>query len=311
MGTYAGNNAAWIDNIYQFDETDVVQGGPNGIDNLPLKNLADRTAFLKAQIGLVDRLSGDVVINANAAITAANHSGKLISAVANGVITLTLDDVTTFKAGTIIPISSFCAVNSVVYVFASAGQKFYDSGAGRSAMYMHNKEHLFLVASATGWKILNAIGNFYSAGEEFHCRKIVNNTLTLVGAVISRTIYPRLFEYVQSLPAECIVTEAVWLSDPLRYRGFYTLGDGNTNFRIPDERGLSERTLDQGRGIDYLRMDEKPGGYEKDGVGKHTHEVPIPKDKTSQSQDGQGRRCNKLNCYRRRVTKRNNHKKHW
>lgn len=40
----------WEAGIYQLEETDVVQGGPNGIDNLQGKQLANRTAWLKQQV---------------------------------------------------------------------------------------------------------------------------------------------------------------------------------------------------------------------------------------------------------------------
>lgn len=39
----------WESGVYQIEETDPVQGGPNGIDNLPHKQLANRTAYLKQQ----------------------------------------------------------------------------------------------------------------------------------------------------------------------------------------------------------------------------------------------------------------------
>jgi len=42
--------AQWEPGIYQIEETDPVQGGPNGIDNLPNKQLANRTAYLKEQV---------------------------------------------------------------------------------------------------------------------------------------------------------------------------------------------------------------------------------------------------------------------
>lgn len=34
--------------VYQFEESDVVKGGPDGIDNVPLTQLSDRTFYLKA-----------------------------------------------------------------------------------------------------------------------------------------------------------------------------------------------------------------------------------------------------------------------
>lgn len=48
MGNLA-ETANWDPNVYQIEETDPVQGGPNGIDNMPHKNLANRTQFLKQQ----------------------------------------------------------------------------------------------------------------------------------------------------------------------------------------------------------------------------------------------------------------------
>lgn len=40
----------WETGIYQLEETDPVQGGPNGIDNQQGKQLANRTAWLKSQV---------------------------------------------------------------------------------------------------------------------------------------------------------------------------------------------------------------------------------------------------------------------
>lgn len=37
----------WVEGIYQFEGTDVIEGGVNGIDNVPTRQLANRTAFLK------------------------------------------------------------------------------------------------------------------------------------------------------------------------------------------------------------------------------------------------------------------------
>ena len=47
MGTYAGS-PVYGATIYTFETSDLVEGGVAGIDNVPLKNLADRTAYLKA-----------------------------------------------------------------------------------------------------------------------------------------------------------------------------------------------------------------------------------------------------------------------
>lgn len=45
--------ATWDDGVYQIETTDPVLGGPNGTSNAPLKNLANRTLYLKQQLGIV------------------------------------------------------------------------------------------------------------------------------------------------------------------------------------------------------------------------------------------------------------------
>lgn len=41
--------AQWEEAVYQIEETDPVLGGPDGIDNLPHKHLANRTAYLQQE----------------------------------------------------------------------------------------------------------------------------------------------------------------------------------------------------------------------------------------------------------------------
>ena len=40
----------WEQGIYQFETSDPVMGGPNGIDNVPTSQLANRTLWLKNQL---------------------------------------------------------------------------------------------------------------------------------------------------------------------------------------------------------------------------------------------------------------------
>lgn len=41
---------AWAETVYQLETTDPVMGGPDGVDNLPHKQLAARTQYLKARV---------------------------------------------------------------------------------------------------------------------------------------------------------------------------------------------------------------------------------------------------------------------
>ena len=43
-------NPVWEEGIYQFETSDPVMGGPNGIDNRPTRQLANRTGYLKKKL---------------------------------------------------------------------------------------------------------------------------------------------------------------------------------------------------------------------------------------------------------------------
>lgn len=49
--------AIWVEQIRQIEANDPVQGGENGIDNIPHQQLANRTVFLKSEI---DRAKGQI-----------------------------------------------------------------------------------------------------------------------------------------------------------------------------------------------------------------------------------------------------------
>lgn len=48
----------WDTGVYQLETTDPVQGGVDGVDNIPHKALANRTVWLKAQVALKALLGG-------------------------------------------------------------------------------------------------------------------------------------------------------------------------------------------------------------------------------------------------------------
>ena len=275
MGTYAGQDL-FPTNIYQFEETDVVMGGPDGIDNQPLKELADRTNWLFNRAGRM----AERVVTASQTLDKSN-TGTLITANASsGTLLLTLDDIAQFKTGAVVDFSSFCALGAAIKVVGKSGQYFWDAEGNKSELYMHNKEHLRLVSVSTPvnhWKIVSAFGNFYTAGEEIKSRRRLNNTLVLNGDLVSRPAYPRLWAFIQSLTfGQEVVSDATWLSN-IKYRGCFSTGTNGTDFRLPDERGMFERMLDLGRGIDLSRQHPYAGGYEADAVGPHNHQYKRPR----------------------------------
>ena len=69
------------------------------------------------------------------------------------------------------------------------------------------------------------------------------------GQELDREVFASLFERVSTgkLP---VCEDSLWLSDS-KYRGFYTLGNGTTTFRIPDYNGKTKGSL----GAGFLRGD--------------------------------------------------------
>lgn len=271
MGQYAGQSNFGA-NIYEYDVTDAVIGGPNGTANKPLHDLADRTQWLKDQVGLIERLSGDVVLTASAPIVEA-LTGSLITVYATGINNFQLDDVHSFTPGSIIPFSSFANPGCVNNILTQAGQTIFDTDGGKSKISMHHKEQLILVAFTDHWKVIYGPGNFNCVGEEVKARKALNNTLPLKGQLLRRDQYPRLWEWVNSnlTMFQEIVTESLFFTYGYTYQGCFTNGDTVSTFRLPDERGMSERMLDLGRGVDILRQHNFAGGYEADGNKAHNH----------------------------------------
>jgi hypothetical protein len=138
---------------------------------------------------------------------------------------------------------------------------------------MHDGEKLILVAAGDHWLVERAEGNFYSYGDSYGARVQRGNTLIANGSQYNRADLPRL-ALIVAAGGTSVVSDATWLSDPFGkpvYRGCFSSGDGASTLRVPDERGLSDRYLDLGRGLDVYRMWPYPGGFEDEQVGTHDH----------------------------------------
>jgi hypothetical protein len=71
------------------------------------------------------------------------------------------------------------------------------------------------------------------------------------GVLISRSAYPKLWDYAQA--SGNLVADATWLTET-GPRGSFTPGNGSTTFRIPDLRGQFTRFLDDTLGLDAGRL---------------------------------------------------------
>lgn len=262
--------------VYQLETTDLVLGGAGAIANDQAQALANRTKYLKANLY---RLASVAAVTANKTLTVAD-ANILQELTATVHITITMPSVATTTIGDRFPLSSLMTAGKCATISAADTIK-YGIGDTRTLMYMYSGERLELISKGTYWLVGSCFGNFDTVGESCHARKLKGNNLVLDGSVVNRADYPRLWEFVETLTSgEEVVTDANWLAGTggniNAYRGCFSLGNGTTTFRLPDERGLFDRSLDLTRGLDTGRIHEYAGGLEEDAFEAHTHNTVVP-----------------------------------
>lgn len=281
MGPY--NPQDLFSDALVLDLIDLVKGGTDGDANGPLKALADRTQYLFNRQGQIQAK----VLTASYTYDPAD-ANKLFAFDVSNNTTFTLPNVTTVPVGTVIRINAKINAIKALTSACFGTQKIKDGSVDLAAMYLHDGERLWLnaVSSSAGafgdhWQILLADGNFNCVGESVAVRKQPRNSFVLDGRQpIPRADTPRLTNFALSLTdGREIVSDAIWLSDPGGkpvYRGLFSYGNGSTTLRLPDERGLSDKYLDLGRGLDAARLHNFAGGLEWESVLKHNHKQLTP-----------------------------------
>jgi hypothetical protein len=149
----------WEEGVYQFETSDPVQGGPDGIDNVPTKQLANRTRHLKDRADGNDKRVGDVSAQVDAL-------GKRTDALGSDKLPYTggtLKGVLMGKVGAITPNNA----NGAGYGFAndpdtgmfSPSDGYLQIGAqGVSHLEIQGNNCFVGPAAASGWLALIAGG---------------------------------------------------------------------------------------------------------------------------------------------------------
>lgn len=272
MSPYTPNDTFTSVNTYDTD--DPVLGGGSGESNEPIEALADRTQYLFNRLGR----TAIRIIAGNASITNADVF-NWIKVNASGNITLSLGAIATFPVGTIIPFKIKCPSGKAVAITPAAGT-IEDGNVTWSTLWACDGEEFEVVAvdtdasgTADQWVMRNAKGNFDIAGNDALCRIQPRNTIVAngcnpesAGALYLRADYPRLWAAVSG----SAIADGTWQSN-IRYKGFFSTGNGSTTFRVPDMRSQFYRALDLGRGLDLDRLDNVVGGNEADEFKSHNH----------------------------------------
>jgi len=284
MTNYNGNPSGPLNTgVPLVDTTDLVIGGASGNANAATKLLMDNDAYL---YGLLGKFEGVVTLNvsagATANITVANLTNNLLLMNVNAATNFTgnLPDVGTYPVGGIAVVKRQGAYSNPVTLQAHAGQTFSDrNGNTPSSIFLHNGESVTLCNVSSKWQILEVDGNYYDVGDQMFGYNIKPGTLKRDGTLYGRAGYPRLWAWI--LANGLAVSDATWSSNPggslcpYPYKSMFSTGDGSTTFRVPDDRGLFDRALDIGAGIDADRvsalLEDTVASKEADSFSSHTH----------------------------------------
>jgi hypothetical protein len=279
----------WEENVYQFETTDVVLGGPDGIDNLPLKQLANRTQWLKQALrgftGITNALRSE---GNNKLLTWEDVFGKLVAVDANfQEYRLILPNIDNKDSGLKVRIVAR-NVNAQVVIDSGNGNTIIagNDGSLRAKLFLGNVDSIELTSYNGGWFLSEYCGNFYDVGTQLFAYSQLPNTVIADGKLHGRLEYPRLWEYIQTVGG-ALINDVTWTNQPGN-RGFFSSGNGLTTFRVPDLRSMFIRGLDLGAGITYGRNSENAGGYEPDELKSHSHNI-APDDKSGQSDNANDR----------------------
>ncbi|PLA40005.1 phage tail protein [Neisseria sicca] len=267
----------WEAGIYQWETSDPVQGGPNGIDNRPTRELANRTRWLYDELGRVKARMDDpnfyksITVSDSKALFDANNylhigadaaGGYIRNKKTNKGIQLKNDGTLQYDGSDIITARKV-SHNPGDYTVATVPSSFalnkaFDNSIKRGgAIGLGGAAHQIAIGWDTPGLVAKVDTQTFNVGVPtgaiayFVHAVVPFGWLKANGAAVSRTVYANLFALIGTT---------------------YGAGDGRTTFNLPDLRGEFLRSWDDGRGIDSGRV---LGSAQSDAIRNITGEIGL------------------------------------
>ena len=267
----------WEAGIYQWETSDPVQGGPNGIDNRPTRELANRTRWLYDELGRVKARMDDpnfyksiTVSDSKALFDAGNYlhigadatGGYIRNKKTNKGIRLQNDGTLQYD-GTDIITARKVSHNPDDYTVATVPSSFalnkaFDNSIKRGgAIGLGGTAHQIAIGWDTPGLVAKVDTQTFNVGVPtgaiayFAHTTVPFGWLKANGAAVSRTVYANLFALIGTT---------------------YGAGDGRTTFNLPDLRGEFIRSWDDGRTVDNGRV---IGSWQADEFRSHSHGIGV------------------------------------
>ena len=267
----------WEAGIYQWETSDPVQGGPNGIDNRPTRELANRTRWLYDELDRVRARMDDpnfyksITVSDSKALFDANNYLHIGADAAGGYIRnkktgkgiqLKNDGTLQYDGADVITTRKV-SNNPDDYTVATVPSSFalnkaFDNSIKRGgAIGLGGAAHQIAIGWDTPGLVAKVdtqtvnVGVPTGAIAYFAHTTVPYGWLKANGAAVSRTVYANLFALIGTN---------------------YGAGDGRTTFNLPDLRGDFIRSWDDGRTVDNGRV---IGSWQADEFRSHSHGIGV------------------------------------
>lgn len=263
MANLPEDNSAWIPAIYQLEETDPVEGGPGGVDNLQSTQLGNRTAWLKARALAALRMEDIKPISGTYNVTSADIGQVLSVHVPTGAV-INLPPLAGFPKGNpLCIVVAETGTGSTVALNGSGGnviENYLNSGDGVVSYTLIQGSRIVLIATETSWVIVLkstpvVVTSGFAPGDVKFTAAPASvpqpGFLLCQGQIVSRTTYADLFAAIGTT---------------------WGVGDALTTFQLPDYRDRFPRIHNGGNGHDVGRVF---GSYQADSLKDHTHTVTV------------------------------------
>jgi len=240
----------WVAGIYQIETTDPVLGGPPdlltkaGVANISAQQLADRTAWLKAQVE--DLAGGFDASNLETGIVPdARFPHFAVMAIANDAALDALS-VTIHVVAAPSVLSPPLAIGGLIRHSEFSDGIAVQVADRRSSAGVFLSRYMRHRLGGT-WGAFAPVGPRVGSTISLSRGTVPTSLLKLNGALLNRVSYADLFEEIGTT---------------------WGAGDGSTTFALPDLRGEFVRGWDAGRGADLGRVF---GGWQPQDIQPHAH----------------------------------------
>jgi hypothetical protein len=202
-----------------------------------------------------------------------------------GIGLIQLDAMATIPNNTTLHLNTHGGDQRYVTIECQPGETIRFMGEDRTSIHLGKGEEIRIVFKGGAGHVVHYEGDYRQLGERRLGNMAGLNELVLDGTEYDIEDYPRLWEWVQSLPAAQLVSYTTWeiaatenVAGNVRTvypnKGFFAISNDALKFRVPDDRNKYYRALKYTDGtVDSERVTQGANGYQGPEIMGHGHPI--------------------------------------